>query len=196
MIRKWRFFLCSLVGVAGFEPTTSASRRQRSTKLSYTPILLFSSLLPTLAWKQRIGIILKNAFLASAWRHGVASVLALYRQARQLGHAVAITAGRQELKLLECLGRHLFGAGAGVFQRAGFMHDGEHFVEVVEPALANGLADGFGLFRGAGHHGLDQRQGRLAFGQVVAHVLAHGFGVRSEERRVGKECRRRWSPSH
>src|SRR5699024_44147 len=29
-----------LVGVAGFEPTTSTSRRWRSTKLSYTPILV------------------------------------------------------------------------------------------------------------------------------------------------------------
>ena len=30
------FFI--LVGVAGFEPTTSASRTQHSTRLSYTPI--------------------------------------------------------------------------------------------------------------------------------------------------------------
>src|SRR6476661_9300003 len=28
-----------LVGVAGFEPTTSASRTQRSTKLSHTPVV-------------------------------------------------------------------------------------------------------------------------------------------------------------
>ena len=27
-------------------------------------------------------------------------------------------------------------------------------------------------------------------------VLAIGFGLRSEERRVGKECRSRWSPYH
>src|SRR2546430_17638675 len=26
--------------------------------------------------------------------------------------------------------------------------------------------------------------------------LDHGFGLRSEERRVGKECRSRWSPYH
>ena len=26
--------------------------------------------------------------------------------------------------------------------------------------------------------------------------LVHGFGERSEERRVGKECRSRWSPYH
>src|SRR3712207_9450756 len=29
---------------------------------------------------------------------------------------------------------------------------------------------------------------------VMAHV--HTFGTRSEERRVGKECRSRWSPYH
>ena len=34
---KWPFFIVFLVGIAGFEPTTSASRRQRSTKLSYIP---------------------------------------------------------------------------------------------------------------------------------------------------------------
>ena len=31
----------------------------------------------------------------------------------------------------------------------------------------------------------------------VAYVLKHyGISVRSEERRVGKECRSRWSPYH
>src|SRR5687768_18516687 len=27
-------------------------------------------------------------------------------------------------------------------------------------------------------------------------LLASGYGIRSEERRVGKECRSRWSPYH
>ena len=36
-LAKWPFLMDSLVGIAGFEPTTSASRRQRSTKLSYIP---------------------------------------------------------------------------------------------------------------------------------------------------------------
>lgn len=35
-----RAFHNTVVGIAGFEPTTSASRRQRSTKLSYIPILM------------------------------------------------------------------------------------------------------------------------------------------------------------
>src|SRR5437763_15074143 len=29
-----------------------------------------------------------------------------------------------------------------------------------------------------------------------AHAIAQGFSARSEERRVGKECRSRWSPHH
>ena len=33
----------------------------------------------------------------------------------------------------------------------------------------------------------------LGFQEVMA---ADGFDVRSEERRVGKECRSRWSPYH
>ncbi len=36
-LAKWPFLIEFLVGIAGFEPTTSASRRQRSTKLSYIP---------------------------------------------------------------------------------------------------------------------------------------------------------------
>src|SRR5438477_11387756 len=31
---------------------------------------------------------------------------------------------------------------------------------------------------------------------IVAVAYAAAFGVRSEERRVGKECRSRWSPYH
>src|SRR2546430_4836869 len=39
----------------------------------------------------------------------------------------------------------------------------------------------------------------LLVGQVLVvphQVLVGGLGVRSEERRVGKECRSRWSPYH
>ena len=31
---------------------------------------------------------------------------------------------------------------------------------------------------------------------LVAAALLVGFAIRSEERRVGKECRSRWSPYH
>ena len=30
----------------------------------------------------------------------------------------------------------------------------------------------------------------------MKYEIANEFGVRSEERRVGKECRSRWSPYH
>src|SRR5919197_3242380 len=33
-------------------------------------------------------------------------------------------------------------------------------------------------------------------GSTVRHADLSGLGVRSEERRVGKECRSRWSPYH
>ena len=39
-----------------------------------------------------------------------------------------------------------------------------------------------------------------AFGKIVSSVVADiimpPLGLRSEERRVGKECRSRWSPYH
>ena len=42
---------------------------------------------------------------------------------------------------------------------------------------------------------LDASPRLLSLGQT-ADVLALVEGVRSEERRVGKECRSRWSPYH
>src|SRR2546430_13970320 len=35
-----------------------------------------------------------------------------------------------------------------------------------------------------------------AHDDITADCVAKAFGVRSEERRVGKECRSRWSPYH
>ena len=32
--------------------------------------------------------------------------------------------------------------------------------------------------------------------RAAGSVIGYGFGERSEERRVGKECRSRWSPYH
>jgi len=36
----------------------------------------------------------------------------------------------------------------------------------------------------------------LEMGRNERRVLPFGLSVRSEERRVGKECRSRWSPYH
>ena len=35
-----------------------------------------------------------------------------------------------------------------------------------------------------------------ALGWLRANLLSSPFNIRSEERRVGKECRSRWSPYH
>ena len=36
----------------------------------------------------------------------------------------------------------------------------------------------------------------LTLGTVTGYAATNIFGNRSEERRVGKECRSRWSPYH
>src|SRR5258708_25796663 len=40
------------------------------------------------------------------------------------------------------------------------------------------------------------RQLLAIYGRSVQHTLTVAQGLRSEERRVGKECRSRWSPYH
>ena len=54
-----------------------------------------------------------------------------------------------------------------------------------------GTADGSGPF--GGMNGMDF--GDL-FGDLFSQVFGGGMAERSEERRVGKECRSRWSPYH
>src|SRR2546427_4543760 len=56
----------------------------------------------------------------------------------------------------------------------------------VECAAAQGAA---AVERGHGQHGVPE----VHIGQGAA---AEGQRIRSEERRVGKECRSRWSPYH
>ena len=50
-------------------------------------------------------------------------------------------------------------------------------LEILDAAFLDGAAYQAGLGFGALAHGVDQRQGRFAFGQVVADVLAEGLGV-------------------
>src|ERR1035437_10759761 len=55
----------------------------------------------------------------------------------------------------------------------------------------SGAADGgVGSFTGGATNG------RTTFGGDTATTFGSGISLRSEERRVGKECRSRWSPYH
>ncbi len=46
------------------------------------------------------------------------------------------------------------------------------------------------------HDSIEQDMEERMFGHVYALISAAEMGDRSEERRVGKECRSRWSPYH
>ena len=46
------------------------------------------------------------------------------------------------------------------------------------------------------HDGLEQNRSRLLAGFLHGHGTRNVEVLRSEERRVGKECRSRWSPYH
>ena len=41
-----------------------------------------------------------------------------------------------------------------------------------------------------------QNGGVVSYGQPLKEMVFEDYGTRSEERRVGKECRSRWSPYH
>ena len=73
----------------------------------------------------------------------------------------------------------------------------------VDKRKGRGHATGNGKTAGRGHKGQKARSGggtRIGFegGQMplARRIPKRGFNNRSEERRVGKECRSRWSPYH
>src|SRR3546814_13489988 len=80
-------------------------------------------------------------------------------------------------------------------------HEGEHAGAVrigVGPDMAAIGEEAVGLAFGEGRVG-EEGGGERLKGETDAELLGHvGFGARSEERRVGKECvspcRSRWSP--
>ena len=63
-------------------------------------------------------------------------------------------------------------------------------LKMIRPLTRHYTDDGFGLYLGAFSAGYGNR---IAEMEGFSRVL---WGMRSDERRVGKECRSRWSPYH
>src|SRR3712207_8063363 len=87
-----------------------------------------------------------------------------------------------------CLGAMMFGAWGNT--------DHDESIRIIQRALDAGInfidtADVYGAGESEGIVGK-----ALAGGRRDDVVLATKFHNRSEERRVGKECRSRWSPYH
>ena len=76
-----------------------------------------------------------------------------------------------------------------IFELAGYANTTEQMWGTVIVGLTNVLATFIAI-------GLVDRWGRKPTLILGFIVMAAGMGVRSEERRVGKECRSRWSPYH
>ena len=72
---------------------------------------------------------------------------------------------------------------------------GAHAVGMVRDGQADVLMKGFISTADYMHLILDKETGLLPADRVLSHVTVAAF-PRSEERRVGKECRSRWSPYH
>src|SRR5690606_33525705 len=103
------------------------------------------------------------------------SELAIYRKAGQLFEGVTVDGGGQGLQQVACFIRILAGKVGGVFQRAAGFDGLADDIDVLHATFLNGPAYQRRLLIGAFTHGIDQRQGRLAFGKIVADVLAHGL---------------------
>ena len=64
-------------------------------------------------------------------------------------------------------------------------------------ALSELLLSTNGLTKQYGHHkAVDKVNLHIKKGAIYGFIGRNGAGKRSEERRVGKECRSRWSPYH
>ncbi len=59
-----------------------------------------------------------------------------------------------------------------------------------------GLAAGYGALTNNEQNSVDGVGLAVAELQGIAHLDVEYEAIRSEERRVGKECRSRWSPYH
>src|SRR5690606_15116523 len=98
-------------------------------------------------------------------------------EAAQLDQRVAVFTGWQRVQAGDGAFGVVTGESCGVIQGAGSVDRSPDAFQVFDTAFLNGVAYQGGLLLGAFTHGVDQRQGRLAFGKVVADVLAQTGGV-------------------
>ena len=117
-----------LVGIAGFEPTTSASRRQRSTKLSYIPKVAKACSTTGRIIRRRRAFFKPLIARFVQRRRSRRLGLAVDGQAGELRHAVAVGAGWQGVEFSQRFVRHLFCPGTGVLEGAGGLDDREYIV--------------------------------------------------------------------
>ena len=149
-----------MVGVRGFEPPAPASRRQCSTRLSYTPYkyLLF----------------LMIAVHEKCVPDLSAPVDSLSRESRTMHQSPVVPQLRARSSVCNCTGRF-----NGV----------DNGIDLFQAAVFDGLRQ-VALSSGAILHGVDQGQGRLAFGQVVTDILVHLLVATTVVQRIVNELKR------
>src|SRR5690606_8302578 len=102
---------------------------------------------------------------------GRASVGAGDGEAAQFDQGSAVGVVRQGVEAGDGLVGVLTGEAGGVVQGAAGLHGSADALQVLDAAFLDRAAHQGGLLGTAFAHGVDQRQGRLALGQVVTDVL-------------------------
>src|SRR5256885_8725704 len=74
--------------------------------------------------------------------------------------------------------------------------DGREYATAYSARVIRMLIERKGLARTAPYLSYKETRGPHFLGPLFRWLRAHGARGRSEERRVGKECRSRWSPYH
>src|SRR6266446_8747291 len=98
----------------------------------------------------------------------------LDRKAGERGERILIRGVRQRPERAQRLLRLLAREARGVLEAAGGFDRRHHQLELLEPPLFDRAADGRALCFVAALERVDQRQGRFAFGQIVAEVFEIG----------------------
>src|SRR3989454_10135336 len=144
---------------------------------------------------------LSNILAAEDLRHLLAAIHSARKQRRAIlwgvgGHVIKVGLGPV---LIDLMKRGFVSAIA--MNGAALIHD-------FEIALAGNTSEDVEAGLGEGQFGMAAETGeyineiaklshriRIGYGEAAGQYLSSGI-IRSEERRVGKECRSRWSPYH